>query len=480
MSNYRLLSVKEMQSAEKAAMRHGAASYLLMTRAGDAVAHVAVTRYAGRSFLVLAGPGNNGGDGFIAAQSLAKNGKDVTVVFIGDKAKLSRDAARACTAYEGKRARFTKRMLNANPVVIDALFGTGLSRAVKGEAADIIKDVNAAKADVIAVDIPSGIASDSGAVMGVAIEAAVTVTFAARKYGHLLMPGRALCGDVVVADIGIALPKTGVMENHPGLWRKDLPWPKPDLHKYQRGHALVVAGPARKAGASRLAALSALRMGAGLVSLVCAKSDLRIYAAKTLSLMTETRDHWKALLADPRKNTVVIGPGAGATAQTRNAVLAALKARKHMVLDADALTAFEGKAATLFKSIHSQCILTPHDGEFKRLFGNLAGSKLDKALSAAKRSGAIVVLKGYDTVIAAPDGRAVINANAPPELATAGSGDVLSGICGGLLAQGMEPFAAAQAAVWIHAEAARAQGAGLISEDLPGYLPSVLAALKVV
>jgi NAD(P)H-hydrate epimerase len=479
-----VLSVKEMRAAEERIFARGIESYVLMKRAGEAVARLALLRYPGRPFLVLAGPGNNGGDGWIAAQALRGAGAKVQVAMLAARDKLKGDAARAAKDYKGTALPVEAASLDGKPVIIDALFGIGLARPIKGDAATLLRAINKRRMDVVAVDIPSGVEGDSGQVLGVALQASLTVTFASKKYGHVLMPGRIISGEVIVADIGIddtaiAALKPKVFENGPELWQALLPWPKPEGHKYMRGDTLVIAGPAKRAGAAKLAGLAALRTGSGLVSLVCDKKDLRVYASRALSLMTDTRDQWKKLLADKRKNTVLIGPGAGVTKATRDVVLAALKAQKRAVLDADALTAFAPHAKTLFAAIKSPVILTPHDGEFARLFPALKGSKLEKARKAAELSHAVVVLKGYDTVIASPDGRAAINTNAPPDLATAGAGDVLSGICAGLLAQGMEPWEAASAAVWIHGEAARQQGAGLIAEDLLTHLPSVLQSLKM-
>jgi NAD(P)H-hydrate epimerase len=478
MVNY-LFSVGEMRRAEICC---GVEGYTLMRRAGEAVAHAALERFAGRDFLVLTGPGNNGGDGFVAAQALKAQGAKVSVAAMTQE--LKGDAARAAGDFKGKVLPLAQASLEGNPVIIDALFGTGLTRAITGEAAALIEAINARELDVIAVDIPSGVQGDTGEVLGVAPKAALTITFARRKYGHLLMPGRELCGEVLVADIGIndttvdAL-KPKVCENTPGLWQELLPWPAASHHKYHRGHTLVIGGKAIRAGAAKLAALAALRTGSGLVSIVCAKTDVMAYASTALSLMTETRDNFTQLLADKRKNTVVIGPGAGVGKATRDAVLKILKAKKRVVLDADALTSFADTPKALFSAIRSPAILTPHQGEFARLFPRLKGSKLEKTLAAARASGAIVILKGADTVIASHDGRAAINANAPPTLATAGAGDVLSGICAGWLAQGMDAFEAACAAVWMHGEAAVQQGPGLIAEDLPRLLPSVLRELKM-
>ncbi len=341
----------------------------------------------------------------------------------------------------------------------------------------------------MAIDVPSGVHGDSGRILGVAPKAALTVTFFRKKPGHLLVPGRFYCGEVLVKDIGIpdaALDRITprYYENMPSLWRAAFPKPSGDTHKYRRGHAIVVSGPMAKTGAARLAARGALRVGAGLVTVLGPPDALAVNAAQLTAVMVGAFEGGEGLtreLSDPRRNAVLLGPGNGVGEATRANVMAALKLGKACVLDADALTSFEGDPDEVLSALNGNCILTPHEGEFGRLFGGTAdsgSSKLNRVLDAAKRAGAVVLLKGPDTVVAAPDGRAAINANAPPTLATAGSGDVLAGFCLGLLAQGMPAFEAACAAVWLHGAAASAFGPGLISEDLPEALPRVLAKLQ--
>jgi NAD(P)H-hydrate epimerase len=323
---------------------------------------------------------------------------------------------------------------------------------------------------------------DTGEALG-AVAAALTVTFFRKKPGHLLLPGRALCGEVVVADIGIPpsvlaqiVPDT--FENDPGLWVAALPRPHEGGNKYARGHALI-SGGYPMTGAARMAARAAARAGAGLTTIAVPEIALSIYAAALTSIMVQplaAPEDFDLLLADRRFSALLIGPGAGAGEETRARVLAMLGTGRPTLLDADALTAFADEPTALDRAIIGPCVLTPHDGEFRRLF-DPTGDKLTRARAAARRSGAVVVLKGSDTVITAPDGRAVVNANAPPTLATAGSGDVLSGILLGLLAQGMEPFLAAAAAAWLHGAAAATFGPGLIAEDLPDLLPGVLRRL---
>jgi ADP-dependent NAD(P)H-hydrate dehydratase / NAD(P)H-hydrate epimerase len=359
----------------------------------------------------------------------------------------------------------------------------------------MIEAMNAGAAPVVAVDLPSGINGTSGAVMGVAVNAAHTVTFFRKKPGHVLLPGRLRCGTVCVADIGIPAatlesiaPRT--FENVPALWRARFPVPREQGHKYDRGHAVVVSGPVWSTGAARLAARAALRAGAGLVTIASPRDALPVNAASNLAVMVRPVDGAQELskfLGDRRLNAVALGPGLGVGEATCESVLTALSGDRAVVLDADAITSFAGAPAGLAKALRARrdepAVMTPHEGEFDRYFGALdaktkVGSKLDKARLAATLVGATVVLKGADTVVAAPDGRAAIAANAPPYLATAGAGDVLTGMVAGLLAQGMPAFEAAAAAVWLHGEAAHKFGPGLISEDLSEALPQVYRDLR--
>jgi len=481
-----LLSVAEMQRADRLAIAAGVPGPALMEAAGAAVVRAVCARWAPHPTAVLCGPGNNGGDGFVIARLLLEAGWPVRLALLGTRSALTGDAAVAAERWPGPIEAADPYILKGNPLVIDALFGAGLSRPLDGIAKAIVEAMDGRT--VVAVDVPSGLHGDSGRVLGVAPHAALTVTFFRRKPGHVLLPGRALCGEVVVADIGIPdrvldgiAPQTAV--NGPELWRHRFPWPVLDGHKYARGHALVLGG-GRMTGAARLASVAALRVGAGLVSVACPPEAFAIYAAGSPSVIVEPvadESVFAHLLGDRRRNAVLLGPGAGIGEPTRARVLAALGAGKACVLDADALTSFADQPDDLLDRLDPRCVLTPHEGEFARLFGDSVGmdsDKLSRTRAAASRSGAVVLLKGADTVVAAPDGRAVINVNAPPELATAGSGDVLAGFLVGLLAQGMEAFDAACAAVWLHGEAARAVGPGLISEDLAGALPAVLRALK--
>jgi hydroxyethylthiazole kinase-like uncharacterized protein yjeF len=479
-----LLTCAEMARADAGAVARGIASERLMEAAGTAVATAVRARFEKQPVAVLCGPGNNGGDGFVAARLLAEAGWPVTLYLLGSRDALKGDAKLNAERWRGEVGPLDGGAVDGAGVVVDALFGAGLTRPIEGAAAAAIARINECDTPCIGVDVPSGVHGDTGQVMGVAPRCRVTVTFFRRKPGHLLLPGRALCGETIVADIGIPADVLGEIgprchANGPALWRDRFPWPRLDGHKYDRGHAIVVGGTTIT-GAGRLAARAALRAGAGLVTVASEPAAAPIYMADRASfLIAPLPDHaaFEKLLSDPRKNAVLLGPGNGADVVTQARVRAALSARKACVLDADAITAFADEPDVLFRAIRSPCVLTPHEGEFRRIF-SVSGDKLTRAREAAKTSGAVVLLKGADTVIAAPDGRAVINANAPPTLATAGAGDVLSGIILGLMAQGMDAFDAACAAAWLHGKAAQAFGPGLIAEDLPETLPKALRSLR--
>jgi hydroxyethylthiazole kinase-like uncharacterized protein yjeF len=492
-----LLSPAEMGEADRLTIAGGTPGSVLMENAGSAVAQTAARAASGKKILVVAGPGNNGGDGFVAARLLAESGHDVRVLLAGDSARLKGDAAEAARRWNGPTEPARAEAVADCDLVIDALFGAGLDRPVEGLPAALIEAMNAAGLPIVAVDLPSGVNGATGAIMGKAVKARETVTFFRRKPGHVLLPGRLHCGKVSVADIGIRAEtlqaiKPRMFLNAPELWRAVFPWPRIEGHKYDRGHAVVVSGGLSFSGAARLAARGALRAGAGLVTLASPLEALAVNAAASLAVMVRPVDgagDLESLLADRRRNVVVLGPGGGTGQPMRDMVLAALAGERAVVLDADALTSFADDPQSLFAAVAQRknlaAVLTPHEGEFARLFKSVAqvidvSSKLEKVMAAARVSGATILLKGADTIVAAPDGRTSIADNAPPWLATAGTGDVLAGFIAGLLAQHMPGFEAASAAGWLHGEAANEVGPGLISEDLPEALPSVYRRLLQV
>jgi len=490
-----VLTTTEMERADRLTIAAGTPGFALMMSAGQAVAEAAMDLVEEGPIVVVAGRGNNGGDGFVAAAELAARGREVSVILLCERDSLQGDAALAARGWKYPVLPFNPQAIGKPALIIDALFGAGLNRPVKGDPLEMIEAINANGAPVLAVDLPSGVNGASGAVMGVAINAAETVTFFRRKPAHLLMPGRKHCGRRVrVADIGIdpgvldeIRPRTS--ENVPQSWQKSFPVPDIDGHKYARGHAVVMSGELASTGAARLAARGALRAGAGLVTMASPRDALVVNAAALTAVMVRAIDNviqFAELLDDRRLNSIVLGPGAGVGGRTRDLVHTALSAKRGLVLDADALTSFAEEPGRLFESIKAshdpQVVLTPHEGEFPRLFSDISNkhpgrSKLERVRDAAERCGAVVLLKGPDTVVASPDGRASIASNAPPWLATAGAGDVLAGIIAGVLAQGVAAYEAACIGVWMHGEAAREAGPGLIAEDLTEVLPAVFRRL---
>lgn len=478
-----ILTVDEMYAADRYAAAHGVPSLTLMENAGRAVADEICKRWTKRPAAVLCGPGNNGGDGYVVARLLKERGWDVWVETLVDIASLKGDAAEMAKRWTGKTVAFSSSGPAAE-LYVDALFGAGLSRPLEGPARRFAE--KSAGTAVVAIDVPSGLHGDTGRPLGdVCVKADLTVTFFRKKPAHVLMPGRHLCGEVVVADIGVpdaAAKGATLFENGPSLW--SYPWPRPDAHKYARGHCVVVSGPAHATGAARLAARGALRMGAGLVSVASPREAVAVNAAALTAIMVKPfsgADGLSELLKDERLNSVVVGPGCGVGAGTREMVRAVLATKGSVVLDADALTSFKDDPDAMLSLLREPCVLTPHEGEFDRVFGGLlAASKnrIEAARAAAALAKCTVLLKGPDTVIAAPDGRAIVNSNAPAALATAGSGDVLAGFIGGLMAQRIESQEAAAMAAWLHGECAARFGPGLIAEDLPEQLPAVLKSLR--
>lgn len=475
-----ILTVAQLAAADRAAVANGTPIQVLMERAGEAVAEAVRSAYARQPVTVWCGPGDNGGDGYVAARHLKRRGWPVVVEAAYPP---TTDAARWAAARWKGEVRPLSSTPAAGHLYIDALFGAGLSRPLEGEAAALARAAKDAAIHIVAVDTPSGVHGDTGGALGgVAFRAELSVTFHRRKPAHVLAAGREACGEVVVADIGLeTIGAPELFENDPDLWLSRFPWPAFDAHKHSRGRLKVVSGEAWSTGAARLAARGGLRVGAGAVTVLSPLGALAVNAAHLEAVMLAPFETDVDLaVAAEDADAVIIGPGAGVGEATARNLQALARTGAAMVVDADALTSFRYDPEGLFACLDRDDVLTPHPGEFERIFPGLqAGSpeRITAAREAARRAGAVVLLKGADTVVAGPDGRASVLLSGTPWLATAGSGDVLAGFIGGLIAQGMESFEAACAGAWIHAACGARHGPGLIAEDLPSLAPAVLAEL---
>jgi hydroxyethylthiazole kinase-like uncharacterized protein yjeF len=479
-----ILTTAETAAADRAAIAAGTAGFTLMQRAGEAVAEAIVARWSLRAVTVLCGPGNNGGDGFVVARLLQDAGWPIQLVLAGDRGALKDDAALAADGWTGEIDPVGPEALDDASLVVDALFGAGLSRPLSAELRALLEAAEAQGLPIVAVDMPSGLPGDAAAPLDYAPKAALTVTFHRKKPAHVLEPARNFCGEIVVADIGLAPPEgASLFENAPGLWLRLFPWPQPGTHKHKRGRLGVVSGKVFDTGAARLAARAGLRL-AGAVRMYCPTEAAPIVATHLEAVMLKAFDTAGELEQEASEmDAMVIGPAAGLDDLTVAYLEGLSRTKAALVVDADGLTIFKGREADLFALVDDRDVLTPHTGEFERIFPGLLAASPDRiaaARKAAKRSGAVVLLKGDDTVVAAPDGRAAVTTNATPWLATAGSGDVLAGIIGGLLAGHVPAFEAACMGAWIHAEAGSSFGSGLTAEDLPGLIPDVLRKLEAL
>ncbi len=471
-----ILTPQEMRAAEEDLFSKGTDSFDLMQRAGNAVAEFVHAKWPEGRIQVLCGPGGNGGDGFIAAAKLAKLWREVEVFCLVGKEALTGDAAKAAAEWDGEIKLLETALEAPHDIVLDALFGGGLSRPLDGIAAKLAERGGR----VVSIDVPSGIDGESAKSLGPCFRAEGTITFAALRPAHVLLPGAAYCGGVFVADIGVPV-QTQLLENSPLLWGRNLPQPGQGSHKHARGHLAVVSGNAASTGAARLAGRAGLRAGAGLVTLLSPPDAVAVNASHLTAIMLKEVASAEQLRETIESaSTVILGPAAGINTGTRKNVECLLSTDAKAVLDADALTVFADDHDALYKQLRADDLITPHIGEFKRIFGDLLETEVNKVEAtrqAAQMAGCVVLLKGPDTVIAKPDGMAIVNTHATRWLATAGSGDVLAGIAGGLMAQGVDTFTAAAMASWLHGEAGRRVGAGLISEDLEAQLPDILSAL---
>jgi ADP-dependent NAD(P)H-hydrate dehydratase / NAD(P)H-hydrate epimerase len=480
MTPRRLYTVAEMRAADQAAVAAGAPALELMERAGRGVADVVCQAFTPRPTAILCGPGDNGGDGYVVARHLQARGWPVRIERL--KPPASETAKAAAAQWTGETRDIDARTRLDAELTIDALFGAGLDRPLTGDAARLARLSEAQAGQVVAIDVPSGLSGDTGRAVGeAAFRAGLTVTFHARKPGHVLQPGAGCCGEVAVVDIGLTDAAGSLFENTPELWLSKFPWPSVSAHKHARGRLVVVSGEAWSTGAARLAARAGLRAGAGLVTVLSPTEAAAVNAAHLEAVMLrpfDTEAELEQLAADV--DAAIIGPAAGVNEATLLNVMALARTGAALVIDADAITVFRDDPEELFAVLDRDDVLTPHPGEFDRLFPDLlraSPERIAAARAAARQANSVMLLKGPDTVVAAPDGRAAVNVNGSPWLATAGTGDVLAGFIGGLVAQGMESFEAACAAVWMHAEAAELHGPGLIAEDLPGLAPAILRRL---
>lgn len=490
-SSNEVLSIAQARMADRLTIEAGTSSFSLLSTAGLRVFEYTQSLIDDNArILVACGTGNNGGDGLITAQLLIENGYNVDVALMSEAKSLKGDAHQALQQLSCPLLSLIDTRPDHYTLIIDAVLGVGLDRCVSDSLAVWIRAVNESSVPVISIDIPTGIHGETGAVLGVAIRADHTVTFYRKKIGHLLYPGRAHAGHLSVASIGISdalvdeLTPT-VYENLPSLWKSHLPVLSWSSHKYERGYTVVLVGTAT--GAARLTAYAALRAGAGVVTLASPSHLSNIVASHVTCEMIKhinNADELQIYLKDSRITSVVLGPGMGISEQTRQMVSAALTSNKNVLLDADAISSFENLEIELFTLI-AKCtqsvVLTPHKGEFQRLFKSLnlasSSSKVDVTREAARQSGAVVVYKGADTVIAAPSGRCAINTNSPVGLATAGSGDVLVGTIAGWISQNVGDFEAACMGCWLHGEAATEFGPGLIASDIANEYPKILKKL---
>ena len=489
-----VLNNEQMYQADMLAEQKNIHSLFLMESAGNSISIEIRKRWTKSRILIICGPGNNGGDGFVVARLMRKLGWPVKVILYGEEKKLTGDIAVNANRWKesgGNIDTLDTDLIIWSDIIVDALFGTGLSRRLDNRINYFFSEININNKICVAVDIPSGISGNTGNALDNSnypfndniLKCDLTVTFFRPKIGHLLLPAKDYCGELVVTDIGIPEDIIGnidtkILINHPS--EIDKIFPSIMDHKYNRGYLAVFGG--NMPGAAKLASISALRIGSGLVS-IFAENEMRdFYISEYPELIFNDLSLWEKQIDDSKINALVLGPGYEKAPETVDLVLNALKKELPIVLDAGAITSFSGKADLLISSISesdSDVVLTPHMGEFSNVFGiNLNyNSKIDIALDLAKKTNSTLVLKGNDTIIVNYKEDVFISNNAPPWLATAGSGDVLAGMIGGLLAQGMDGLSAARNAVWIHGEVAKLAGKGMIASDLIFHLTKFIAGL---
>ena len=477
---------EEMRKLEQINFRRKK-SYLFMEKAGYEVFRFINNNFKNKqSIIVLCGPGNNGGDGFIAGKHLMDAGYKVEIFTLVNRDKYRGDAFLALKNFKGVTRNINFFKIDENVLIIDALFGLGLKRDIEGKLKKIFQQINKSKNTVVSIDIPSGISSNNGEILGIAIKANFTVTFHRKKTGHVLGLGKEFSGKLMIADIGFENKKmkTRFLENSPSLWIKYFPWKKISGHKYSRGRVLVYGGQKEFTGATILATQASLRTGTGSAKIICSKSTIQIYSLKFPSVLKKEINNILELekfLKKEKITSMLIGPGSGANKKIKEITKLILRKVKYVVLDADALTCFKGDLKSLYTLLDKNKIITPHFGEFNKIFPKIEKnlSNIDKAVGAVKLTKSNIVLKGPSTIIISFDKKIVINNHSSSELAVIGSGDVLSGIIVGLIGEKkMNPFMAGCAATWLHGDIAKNYGKGLIAEDIVKGIPAALKRLK--
>ena len=482
----RVVSSKTMKNFEKKEFLKKE-SYFFMKNAGKQAFNLIRKNFKNKQpIIVLCGPGNNGGDGFIIAKCLINHGYETEVYALSNKKTYKGDALKALNEYGEKIKKISLFRIKKNALIVDAIFGIGLSRRIKGILKKIFNQINKSNNKVVSIDIPSGISSDTGKILGCAIKADYTVTFHTKKLGHLFEPGKEFSGKLKVVDIGFdkTKMKKRYIVNSPHLWIKYFPWKKTSDHKYSRGRVVVYGGQKEFTGATILSTQAALRTGVGSAKIICSKDTLQIYSLKFPSVLkTEINDIYRLekFLKKEKITSVLIGPGSGSNNKVKEITKLILKKVKYVVLDADALTCFKGDLKSLYSLLDKNKIITPHLGEFQKIFPKIKNNlnNIDKAISAVKLIKSNIILKGPSTIIACYNKKIVINDHASSELAVIGSGDVLSGMIVSLLGEKkMNPFLAGCAATWLHGDIAKNHGKGLIAEDLVQGISAALKRLK--
>jgi hydroxyethylthiazole kinase-like uncharacterized protein yjeF len=489
-----ILNSSEIKAIEQKEFKLRKSSYSLMQSAGEKCAdYISLNISKNKELLVVCGPGNNGGDGFVIGNSLITKGHKVKIFLILPLKNKKNDNYKAfkrldCEVFNLKDL-LKELKKKTKPIIVDCIFGTGLNKNLSSSIKDIVRTINKKKTFTISIDMPTGISSDNGQAMGEAIKANLTLALHCKKIGHVLFPGVYFSGVIKVLDIGIrrSLNKiidNRIKENNPNLWiNKKFPWKKYNSHKYSRGRVYIYGSLKNYIGASLLSSSAAIRCGTGSVTIISNKDTIDKYNQKFFSLLKveiNSDEELKNFLNSSSITSFLIGPGAGVNQQTIDNVKLISKFVSSVVIDADAITSFTKNSKELFSILDKNKIITPHEGEFNRIFSDLKNvkNKIEKSIKAAKKANCVLVFKGPDTIIASPDGEICINTISTEELAVIGSGDVLSGIIASLIGKNkMSAFDGACAGVWLHSYAARMIKKGLIAEDIIKNLPKALEYL---